>query len=140
MIESGKVDHRYMFSISQVIMMSWMILKAPFDERIGRCSKTLKSERAKAAKGPEFVEHAGSFVELGKLARFLVSIKGGVSESRDVFVKKMKSLPIFMHGFMAIRGQKNKQYFPLEVKIPPALPAALPVAEEPRSPGMFQFV
>jgi hypothetical protein len=90
-------------------------------------------------KGTSFVKHARSFVEVRKLARFLVPIHHGVlTESCDDFVQKMKSLPIFMHGFMLIRAPLNKQYFPVQLKAV-AVPA-VPAVPVPEAVGMFQFV
>lgn len=103
-VENGKVDYRHVLSISSSMAMMWLVLNFRLDELYKKAEK-------KATKGGlpgAVLQHYDHVVELGKIENFIYPLEQGC----EGFLSKMKSIPIFMYGFMLIRGAANTQYRP----------------------------
>jgi hypothetical protein len=103
-VETGKVDYRHVLSISSTMALMWMVLDFRMDELYD------KAENLAIRKNLQFEisNHYYQITQLGKIETFIYPFVQG----HGGFLSKIKSIPIFMYGFMLIRGQANTQYRP----------------------------
>ena len=84
--------------------LMWMVLDFRMDELYD------KAENLAIRKKLHFDirNHYYQITQLGKIETFIYPFVQG----HGGFLSKIKSIPIFMYGFMLIRGQANTQYRP----------------------------
>jgi hypothetical protein len=103
-VETGKVDYRHVLSISSTMALMWMVLDFRMDESYDKAEKLAIRKNFPV----EIRNHYHQMNELGKIEDFIYPFVQG----HGGFLSKIKSIPIFMYGFMLIRGQANTQYRP----------------------------
>jgi hypothetical protein len=108
-VGSGKVNYRYLLSISFCITTIWMVLKnsVVMVDRI----KTLKLLLDDPCTKKETILHIEQFTRLKSMLSSIIPSKK--TRARGVeFATKMKSISIFMYTVVMTRGQHNAQYRP----------------------------
>lgn len=103
-VETGKVDYRHVLSISSTMALMWMVLDFRMDELYDKAEKLA----IKKSFHVDIRNHYYQMTQLGKIETFIYPFVHG----HGGFISKIKSIPIFMYGFMLIRGQVNTQYRP----------------------------
>jgi hypothetical protein len=86
------------------MLMMWMVLDFRMDEYFKKAERKMNKSELPVNVREQYVH----LVELGKIEKFIYPFE----TKRQGFISKMKSLPIFMYGFMLIRGAANTQYRP----------------------------
>jgi hypothetical protein len=111
LIENGRVGSRWLFSISLVIVMNFLVLKTPTTIMVGYARYHIGQSNGSAT---TYYNH---IIELGALVESIIC-NTKASLKLKFYVTRMKSTPIFMYGFCKIRGTLNSPALQGRKKVP----------------------